>query len=96
MLQYLSYQCLKPHWLWLEQVLEKYSQFSSCPIRQAACYGLGILSQQYPRHLKNAENAKEWADLLQSAYLIPRQKRESKLKYCVCRENIVGALGRVL
>ena len=95
MIEYLGYDLLQSHWPSFSQVLAKYTKERSCVLRQAACYGLGILAQQTPTTVVSAGTVRIWLEALCSAVKEPKGPEEEISYYC-CRENGVAAIGKII
>ena len=72
MAEFLGYDLLQSHWSSFSQVLLKYTVEKSCVLRQAACYGVGILAQSTPTSVLNAETIQVWLEALYNAVKIPK------------------------
>ena len=76
MAEYLGYDLLQSHWSSFSQVLLKYTAEKSCVLRQAACYGVGILASSTPTTVMNAETVQIWLEALYHA--VKEQKGSEK------------------
>ena len=76
MAEYLGYDLLQSHWSSFSQVLLKYTTEKSCVLRQAACYGVGILASSTPTTVVNAETIQIWLEALYHA--VKEQKGSEK------------------
>lgn len=72
MVEYLGYDMLQSHWGSFSQVLLRYTPEKSCVLRQAACYGLGVLAQNTPSDVMNPETIQIWLQALYDAVKIPK------------------------
>jgi importin-5 len=72
MVEYLGYNRLKEHWFSFATVLLRFAQEKSCVIRQAACYGLGVLAVNSPTSCLKPQQISEWLNALVSAAKIPK------------------------
>ena len=86
---------LQSHWSSFSQVLLKYTLEKSCVLRQAACYGIGILAQSTPTGVMNAETVQVWLEALYTAVKIPKGSEKEKT-YGHCRDNGVASIGKIV
>jgi len=95
MVDYLGYEMLQSHWESFSTVLLRYTSESSCILRQAACYGLGILAQSTPSSVMNVDTINLWLQALYSSVKIPKGSEKEKT-YGHCRDNGVAAIGKII
>lgn len=50
----------------------RYTPETSCVLRQAACYGLGVLAQSTPSNVMNSDTINLWLQNLIAAVKIPK------------------------
>ena len=72
MVEFLGYQLMQSHWSSFSQVILKYTGEKSCVLRQAACYGVGILAQATPPAVMNNQTVQVWLEALYQAVKIPK------------------------
>ena len=72
MVEHLGYELLQPHWESFSNALIKFSLEKSCVLRQAACYGIGILAQNTPSGVLNSDAIQIWLQALYDAVKIPK------------------------
>lgn len=65
-------------------------------VRQAACYGLGILAEHTPIMLRKPDNAICWIEELKLALGVMNNSHRNVSSYRYCRDNIVAAIGKIM
>ena len=95
MVEFLGYEMLQAHWPSFSQVLLKYTSEKSCVLRQAACYGLGVLAQSTPVAVMNVDTIQLWLQALYDAVKIQKGSEKEKT-YGHCRDNGVAAIGKIV
>jgi len=93
--EFLGYELLPNEWVSFATVLLKYTTESSCVLRQAACYGLGVFAEKTPSHVLNAETLQLWLNALLEAVKIPKGSEKEKT-YGHCRDNGIAAMGKII
>lgn len=51
MIEYLGYQRLQAQWFDFYKAIQGFCAEKSCELRQAACYGMGILAENTPSNV---------------------------------------------
>ena len=95
MVEYLGYELLQTHWASFSQVLLKYTSEKSCVLRQAACYGVGILALNTPTAVLNQDTLQMWLQALYESIKVPKGSEKEKT-YGHCRDNGVAAIGKIV
>lgn len=72
MIEFLGYELMQVQWFNFGNALMKYTNDKSCVLRQAACYGLGILAVNTPNNALNSEYCLTWLQSLVEAIKIPK------------------------
>lgn len=93
--EFLGYDLLPNEWASFATVLLKYTSETSCVLRQAACYGLGIFAERTPAAILNAETLQLWLNSLLEAVKIPKGSEKEKT-YGHCRDNGIAAIGKII
>lgn len=70
--EFLGYELLPTEWPNFATVLLKYACETSCVIRQAASYGLGIFAERTPSSILHNETIKLWLNSLLESVKIPK------------------------
>lgn len=87
---------MQDEWPDFEQILTTFLNNKKCTVRQAACYGLGVLAQQTPANLRSSEAALNWLNQLEIALKTEKRKKDKLNSYLYCRDNIVAAIGKIM
>ena len=67
MVEHLGYERLQENWFYFSTVLVNFTREKNCEIRQAACYGLGILAERTPSNVSTNEIIEGWLQNLITA-----------------------------
>ena len=51
MVEHLGYERLQANWFYFSNILINFTREKNCELRQAACYGLGVLAEKTPMEI---------------------------------------------
>ena len=94
MVEYLGYNIVPGMWNNFLTVFLKFCVHKSLPVRQAACYGLGIYAQNTPPEVFKPFIEKSLQVLIQAAD-IPKGSENEKT-YGNCKDNAVSSFGKII
>ena len=93
MIEYLGIELIPDKWPHLCEALLRFACHKSCNVRQAAAYGIGVLSEK--SHTVFNEMAPKCITKLFEALKIPQGTEKPKV-YGHCKDNIVSAMGKII
>lgn len=93
MIEFLGLELIPDKWPHLSEALIRFSADKSCPVRQAAVYGIGVLAEKSREIF--AQMAPQCINSLYEALKIPIGEEKTKV-YGHCKDNTVSALGKII
>lgn len=94
MVEFLGYDLLQARWVDFLTPLIKYALDKNVVTRQAACYGLGVYSQNTPANIFKPYIEKT-LQTLHDAANVPKGSEKAKI-YNSCRDNAAAAMGKIV
>lgn len=93
MIEFLGVELIPDKWEHLLEALLRYCCHKNCAVRQAAAYGIGVLSEKSSQIFQYS--AEVCVNKLCEALKIPKGKERPKV-FGHCKDNIVSALGKII
>jgi len=93
MIEFLGLELIPDKWPHLSEALIKFSNDKSCPVRQAAVYGIGVLAEKSREIF--AQMAPQCINALYESLKVPQGDEKNKV-YGHCKDNTISALGKII
>ena len=93
MIEFLGLELIPDKWPHLSEALIRFSNDKSCPVRQAAVYGIGVLAEKSREIF--ATMAPQCINALYEALKVPQSDEKNKV-YGHCKDNTISALGKII
>lgn len=95
MVEFLGYERLFEQWSQFSNILVNFTRDKNCELRQAACYGLGVLGEKTPVNSLAPEVIDGWLQALVKSSKMPKGNEKEKT-YGHCRDNAISGIGRII